>query len=160
MRLDAKRSKTLHALIQALATIPRDVANEATRQSRAVIAPEWKKTLSEHAGIAGGRIFFDRLVKHSSVEVSHRNVRLNSGKDGLFPRETEFGAYREEYNTYRTKHGSTTRRTQRQFHHFVGRRGRVNIPARAEMIPRAAALWAQTAYRTIAERIEGVLRPK
>lgn len=154
MRLDVRRSPQLTALVQTMATIPREVAKEVRGQTKAVIVPEFKKLLAEKA--PGERIFHTRLVAPSTAYVSDRNVRFIGGANGKFPRETEFGAYREEYTTYQTRRGSVTRRTQRQFWHYL-KGGRVFYPAVAEMIPRAASLYIQTAYRTIAESIEKAL---
>ncbi|WP_309105020.1 hypothetical protein [Microbacterium sp.] len=152
MRLDVRRSRELTALVQVLATVPKEVAKQVRAQSKAVIVPEWKKGLAERAP---ARIFFDRLVNPSTVYVSDRGVRLIAGSNAAkaFPRETEFGAYREDYKTYTTRRGETTRRTKRQFWHFQPK-GRVVIPTVAAMIPRIAALWVQTSYRTVAELIE------
>lgn len=156
MRLDVRRSPELTALVQVMATIPRNVAKDIRQQTKAVIVPEWKKALAERAP---ERIFHERLVNPSTAYVSDRGVKLIAGSNrgGMFPRETEFGAYREDYSTYNSRRGSVTRRTQRQFHHFV-KAGRVVIPAVAEMIPRAGALYVQTAYRSVAESIEKGIR--
>lgn len=151
MRLDVRRSPQLTALVQVMATIPREVAKETRAQTKRVIVPEFKKLLAEKA--PGERIFHKRLVAPSTAYVSDRNVRFIGGANGKFPRETEFGAYREDYKTYSTRRGSVTRRTQRQFWHYL-KSGRVFYPAVAEMIPRAASLYIQTAYRTVAETIE------
>lgn len=150
MRLDVSRSRVLTALVQTMATLPREVAKNIRQQSKAVIVPEWKKQLAERAP---ARIFFTRLVNPATAYVSDRGVKLIAGANGKFPRETEFGAYRETYVDYTTRKGSVHRRTKRQFWHFQ-KTGRVVIPAISEMIPRAGALFAQTAYRAVAEKIE------
>lgn len=152
MQLDVRRSRELSATVQLMATIPREVAKQVRQQAKAVIVPEWKRALAERAPAP---VFFHRLVNPSTAYVTDRGVRLVAGSNraGMFPRETEFGAYREEYNTYTSRKGSVTRRTQRQFWHFV-KGGRVVFPAVAEMIPRAGALFVQTAYRAVVETIE------
>ncbi|GAA3948917.1 hypothetical protein [Microbacterium soli] len=154
MQIDVRRSATLTALVQVMATIPRELAKQTRAQTKAVIVPEWRKLLAEKA--PGERIFHDRLVTPSTVYVSDRGAKLIAGKNGRFPRETDFGAYREDYATYTTRRGSVTRRTQRQFWHYV-KDGRVFYPAVREFIPRAWALYAQTAYRTVAEAMEGAI---
>lgn len=157
MRLDVRRSRELTAVIQALATVPREVAKEVRQRSKSVIAPEWKKGLAERAE---ARIFYDRLVNKSTVYVTDRGVRMVAGSNAAhgFPRETEFGAYRETYTDYTSRRGGTTfkvhRRTKRQFWHWVGRPGRVVIPTVSDMIPRIAALWVQTTVRTVFELVE------
>lgn len=152
MRLDVRRSRELTALVQVLATVPKEVAKEVRARSKAVIVPEWKKGLAEHAP---ERLFFERLVNPSTAYVSDRGVKLIAGSNAakMHPRETEFGSYREDYNTYSTRRGSVTRRTQRQFWHYQPK-GRVVIPTVSNMIPRIAALWVQTTVRTVAELLE------
>lgn len=155
MRLDVRRSPTLTALIQVLATIPNEVNKEIRARTKGVVVPEWKKGLAERA--PGERIFHDRLVSPSTAYVSDRNVKLIGGANGKFPRETEFGAYREDFAEYtgrrKGKSFPVLRRTQRQFWHFV-KKGRVVWPTAADLIPRIMSLWAQTTIRTIHENIE------
>lgn len=154
MRLDVRKSAALTALVQVLAAAPKEIAKEIRGQSKAVIVPEFRKGLAERAPAA---IFFTRIVNPSTVYVSDRGVKLLAGNNGGgphgFPRETDFGAYREDYTTYTTRRGKTTRRTQRQFWHFV-KGGRVFTPTISDLIPRIAALWTQTAYKTIADNAE------
>ncbi|WP_282845865.1 hypothetical protein [Microbacterium oxydans] len=155
MRLDVRRSRELTALIQVLATIPNEVNKQIRARSKSVIVPEWKRGLAERA--PGERIFHDRLVSPSTAYVSDRNVKLIGGANGKFPRETEFGAYREEVADYTGRRNgrsfSVRRRTQRQFWHFT-KAGRVVWPTASDLIPRIASLWIQTTIRTIHESIE------
>lgn len=154
MRLDARRSPALTALIQVLATIPNEVAKEVRKHSKGVIVPEWKKGLAERAP---ERVFHERLVNPSTAYVSDRNVKLIGGANGKFPRETEFGAYREEVSEYTGRRNGrsfpVTRRTQRQFWHFQ-KSGRVVWPTASDLIPRILSLWAQTTIRTVHESVE------
>lgn len=155
MRLDVRRSAELTALIRVLATIPNEVAKEVRSRSKAVIVPEWRKGLAERA--PGERMFHDRLVSPSTAYVSDRNVKLIGGANGKFPRETEFGAFREDFAEYTGRRRGRTfavkRRTQRQFWHFT-KAGRVVWPTASDLIPRIASLWIQTTIRTIHETIE------
>ncbi|PQZ60684.1 MULTISPECIES: hypothetical protein [unclassified Microbacterium] len=155
MRLDVRRSPALTALIQVLATIPNEVAKENRKRTKAVVVPEWKKGLAERA--PGERIFHERLVSPSTAYVSDRNVKLIGGANGKFPRETEFGAYREEVAEYTGRRNGTSfpvkRRAQRQFWHFQ-KSGRVVWPTASDLIPRIASLWIQTTIRTVHESIE------
>ena len=160
MRIDVRRSPVLSTLITALASVPNDVAKEVRNQSKAVIVPEYRKALAQYA--PAERVFHDRLVAPSTAYVSDKGVRLIGGKNGMFPRETEFGAYREEWSEYtrRSRTGGThrvRRRVQRAFWHYLPS-GRVFYPTITNMIPRIAALWTQTAYRTIAEAMERAVR--
>lgn len=154
MQLDVRRSPSLTAAIQVMTTMPREAAKETRKYSKAVIVPEWKKALSASAPAA--RIFQDRLVKPSTVYVTDRGVRLVSGR-GPFVRQTEFGGAREKYNTYRREGRPVRRRTQRQFWNYRPK-GHVVYPSAENMIPRVAALWVQTIYRTVNEVIERHIR--
>lgn len=158
MRLDVRQSPELTAFIQGLAVMPKEVNAQIRAHSKGVIVPEWKKGLAERAP---ARIFFDRLVNTGTAYVSDRNVRLVAGSDRAkgFPRETEFGAYREDYTSYvrRSRKGGShkvTRRTQRQFWHYK-KGGWVVYPTVSDMIPRIASLWVQTGLRTIGDLIDG-----
>lgn len=150
MRLDVRKSPSLTAAIQVMSTMPKDAAKETRKYSKTVIVPEWKKAVAAHA--PAGKIFQQRLVAPSTVYVTNRGVRLVSGKGDLV-RQTEFGAAREQYTTYRRRGGLVKRRTQRQFFHYSDK-GHAVYPAASEIIPRVAALWVQTIYRTVAETIE------
>ena len=155
MQIDAERSPQIRAVIQTIAGLPTEMRKQIRQHAKRIVQPEWQKALREEA--PPDRIFHDRLVTPSAAYVSDRNIRLRSGKAGKFPRETEFGAYRDELNTYSNRRGTRIyRHTQRQFWHFV-KVGRVAFPAARDIIPRIGALWVQTTVRTIHEIIEKVL---
>ncbi len=156
MRLDARRSPSLKAAIQVMSTMPNEAAKATRRYSKAVIQPEWKKGLAEHA--PGERVFHTRLVSPSAAYISDSGVRLVAGRNGDWVRETEFGAKRNEYHDYRrkSKNGGThkvRRRTKSQFWNYRPK-GYVVYPTAQDMIPRIGALWVQTVYRTVHEVIE------
>lgn len=137
--------------------MPRETAKLTRQHSKQVIEPEWKKGLAKRAPT---RLHHERLVSKATVYVSDRGVRMVAGSDRAdnFTRETEFGAYREDFNTYRRRsrkgksHG-VNRRTQRQFWHYT-KKGHTVYPTAENMIPRIASLWVQTIYRTVHEVIE------
>lgn len=156
MRLDARRSPSLAAAIQVMHTMPNEAAKATRHYSKAVIEPEFKKGLAERA--PGAHMFHSRLVAPAQAQISDSGVKLIAGRNGDLVRETEFGAYREEFTTYTRKNrkgGTHTvkRRTQRQFFHY-SKAGHTVYPTLSNMIPRIAALWVQTVYRTVAETIE------
>jgi hypothetical protein len=157
VRLDVTKSAALSAAVAVMATMPREAAKAVRKYSKVVIQPEWRKGLAEHAP---DRLFHDRLVTPSAAYISDRGVKLRAGRAGGFPRETEFGAYREDFTTYtrrKVKGGSTqvTRRTQRQFRHYT-KQGHVVYPTARNLIPRIASLWVQTIYRSVHEVIESL----
>lgn len=156
MRLDARRSPSLRAAIQVMHTMPTEAAKATRRYSKLVIQPEWKKGLAERA--PGARMFHTRLVTPSAAYVSDSGVKLVAGRNGDWVRETEFGAKRNEYHQYMRKSrkgGSHTvrRRTKAQFWNYRPT-GYTVYPTAQDMIPRIAALWVQTIYRTVHEVIE------
>lgn len=156
MRLDVRKSPVLQALIVALASVPNDVAKEVRQRSKSVIVPEFRRGLAERA--PAEKVFHDRLVAPSTAYVSDKGVKLIGGANGMFPRETEFGAYRETFVDYtrKSRKGGTHkvhRRVQRAFWHYT-KNGRVFYPTLKDLIPRIGALWTQTAVRTIAENTE------
>jgi hypothetical protein len=150
VQLDVRRSPSLTAAIQVMVTMPRETAKATRKYSKTVIQPEWKKGLQAHAPAA--QIFHDRLVRPSAAYIADTGVKLVSGKGDLV-RQTEFGAAREHKTTYQRRGHKVTRRTQRQFYNYR-QKGYVVYPTAEEMIPRIAALWVQTIYRTVAEVIE------
>jgi len=161
VQLDARRSPSLAAAIEVMATMPREVAKTTRAYSKSIIAPEWRKGLAERAPAP---VFHDRLVKPSTVYVTDRGARLVAGSDRAdnFTRETEFGARRNEFNEYsrRNRRGGkhrVRRRTAAQFWNFKPK-GYVVYPTASDMIPRIAALWVQTVYRTAHDMLEARLR--
>lgn len=161
MRLDVRKSAELSAAIAVMATLDREVAKATRTHSKRVIQPEWQKALDREA--TRDFFFFSHLTKNSSALVSDRGVKLTAGRTSAtsLVREREFGASREEFNTYtrRGRNGSyqVRRRTQRQFYHYNAD-GYVVYPAARKIIPRVAALWVQTVYRTTYDAIEGAMQ--
>lgn len=156
MQLDARRSPSLKAAIQVMHTMPNEAAKEVRRYSKAVIQPEWKKGLAQHA--PGARMFHSRLVAPSAAYVSDSGVKLVAGRNGDLVRETEFGAKRNEYTEYRRRgrKGGThkvRRRTKAQFWNYKPT-GLAVYPTASNMIPRIGALWVSTIYRSVHEVIE------
>jgi len=156
MRLDARRSPSLKAAIEVMHTMPNDAAKAVRKYSKAVIQPEWRKGIAEHA--PGERMFHTRLVTPSAAYVSDSGVKLVAGRNGDWVRETEFGGKRNEYNTYqrKSKNGgshSVKRRTKAQFWNYKPT-GYAVYPTAENLIPRIAALWVQTIYRSVHEVIE------
>jgi hypothetical protein len=133
-----------------MVTMPREAAKATRKYSKTVIQPEWKEGLAAHAPAAD--MFHDRLVRPSAAYISDTGVRLVAGRGDLV-RQTEFGAAREHKTTYRRRGYKVTRRTQRQFWNYRAG-GYVVYPTAENLIPRIAALWIQTIYRTVAETIE------
>lgn len=144
------------AVVAALRSVDKDIKKAVNAQVRSVVTPVWKDEVTDRI-----RRPMDQLVLGTGVRVSTvasgfvmhaaNNRRVRSG--GLVPVETwkawEFGGLRGKTKTYPrrspngTKH-SVTRHTKRQLPEFKPT-GRVLFPATAEVLPRVASLWTQTA---------------
>lgn len=165
MRISVFNSKELQGVLVAMKSFERDLAAQIRKATKAVIAPEWTKSVRENAST---RTQQRVLADTSRVAVSDQNVMLKSasvGKalsGGLKPSDDyaaeEFGANRGEYTTYtatssKGKRYTVKRRTKRQLP-TRKKSGHVVFPAAAEIIPRIASLWTQTVVRTFYERFE------
>jgi len=146
LRIDVQSSRELQALILSVRRADREVQAQIRKQTRLVTTPEWQKALAEQAVTP----FEHRvLVATARVAVSNQNVRLKSatlakklsggGRVNDLAKQAEFGSNRAA-----------------QFRKS-NRKGYVVYPALAQIIPRIAALWVQTAVRTFHEALEGKL---
>ena len=106
------------------------------------------------------------LLNTARVATSDQNVMLKSaavGRVGKVPASViaagaEFGADPSKMIRSRSVKGKAyTRRRGAQFKRPRSG-GYVVFPAAKKVIPRIASLWFQTAYRAIAEKIEGASR--
>jgi hypothetical protein len=167
VRISVWDSKELQAILLALRGFDRDLKKEIRSRTKTMAQPEWQKAVAERAGtVLESKV----LAATARVQVSDQNVMLRSASigrslsHGLLPSANyaavEFGADRNVKTTYerrspKGKTHSVTRRTRTQLRPRT-RKGYVVFPAAAEMIPRLAALWAQTTVRTFHETIEKV----
>lgn len=165
VRLNVLKSPELLATIYALRVVDKTIAAQVRKYTKAVAAPEWSKALTRRASTAlEARVISSTAV----VAVSNQNVRVQSaGKGrplsgGLNPKTdyagVEFGS-NAHGKTYprKSRNGGThsvTRVMGTQFKAHNGK-GYVFYPAAREMVPRIAALWVQTAVKTIANALEG-----
>lgn len=165
LRISVHSSRQLQAIILAGKQLDREVRSEIRKQNRQVIIPEWQKAVAEHASTR-----FEHRVLGSTAraQVSDQNVQLKAahiGKalaGGLKPSEiwwvAEFGANRAQRRNYVGTRGGKSfpvrdRRTTQQLRPR-NPKGFVVYPAAANIIPRIAALWAQTTVRTLHEMFE------
>lgn len=168
-RISVWNSRELLATILAIRQAPREIQKQIRQQLKSITTPEWQKAMAEQASIvSAARVSSRVLVQTARVSVSNQNVRLSSAtvgrplRGGLNPKTEahalEFGSH-DKKTTYtatstRGKRFSVTRHTARQLPRR-NRKGWVFYPAVAEMVPRVAALMAQTTVRVIAEAFEG-----
>jgi hypothetical protein len=166
IQIDARNSRELRAIVLSLAQADKTIRTHVRKTTRAAIIPEWKQGLAERAET---RLEHRVLVGTAAATVTDTNIKLTSatkGKPlsgGLNPRNewsaVEFGADRSKVRTYwsTSRNGNpykVTRRTSAQLRDRR-RQGRVVYPTANALIPRIAAMWAQTVARTFHEALEG-----
>lgn len=167
LRIDAYASRELQAILLAVRRAPKTIQAEIRKQTKVIGQAEWQKAMAEHANT---RLEHRALVSTARLSASNQNIRLSSatvGKSlagGMDPKAEyaaiEFGATnRGDYRSYsststRGRAFKVKRRTKAQLRpRNTG--GYVFYPSAAQMIPRIAALWAQTTVRAFAEALEG-----
>lgn len=165
MRITVFGSKELQAVILALKTLDRDTRKEIRTHTKGMAESAWKQALAENAQT---RLEHRVLVATGRVRVSDQNVTLTSATvgralpGGLQPKRdaaaVEFGAdpavVPYQAVSSRGKRYTVRRNTRAQLRPR-NRTGYVVYPAAADIIPRIASLWIQTAARTIYDKLEG-----
>lgn len=165
MRITVFGSKELQAVILALKTLDRDTKTEIRKHTKDMAGQEWGAALKENAST---KLEHRVLANTGRVRVSDQNVTLTSAtvgralKGGLQPKRdaaaVEFGADAEMVRytaTSRTGRRYDVKRNTRAQLRPRNRKGYVVYPAAADIIPRIASLWIQTASRTIFDKLEG-----
>lgn len=163
LRIDAKSSRELQALILGIRRADREVQAQIRKHTKPMVQTEWQKGLAEHADTP---LEHRVLVMTGRATVSNQNVKLKAG--GLAKKmsggavtyelasQTEFGATPKKA-TYSGRRGSKRypiERTVNTGFKRPNRRGYVVYPTAADLIPRIASLWVQTAVRTLHEVFE------
>jgi hypothetical protein len=166
VRISVLNNEKLQAVILALRGFDRTLQGQVRRHTKAIGQPQWQSAVNANTST---RLESSVLGRTARMQVSNQNVTLKSGsstralsKGGASPRDiaraVEFGSeLHEQKITARSSKGraySYTRTGGRQFRH-TNRKGYAVYPAAARMIPRFAALWAQTTVRTFMEAMEG-----
>lgn len=166
LRIDARMSPELLAVLAAVRAVGTTLQKAIRDQTKRVAGPEWKKALAHRANT---RLEHRVIVDTAVVAVSNQNVRVQSANKGralsggLQPKihypVIENGAKPGKVSTYqrRSKNGGQHKVTRHTTAQFKPRRrgGNVFWPTASEMISRMARLWAQTTVRTIANSLEG-----
>ncbi|MBP1326734.1 hypothetical protein JOF28_001966 [Leucobacter exalbidus] len=158
-------SRELQALILSIRRSEKEVQAQIRKHTKPMVQSAWQQGLAQHAST---RFEHKVLVETARVAVSNQNVKLKSGglakklSGGGRARElyvaAEFGADQNRETQYGqiSKNGkrySVTRHSARQLRPR-NKKGYVVYPTAAEIIPRLAALWTQTAVRTLYEAFE------
>lgn len=164
LSIDARSAKDIQAVILALDIAHNDVAKTVRRYSQSIIAPEFKKAVTEHATTPQE---FRVIAGTAGAQVSDRGVVLRAAmgakklSGGLVydeARGIEFGGHQARTQNYKSRRGSKTfqvkgRHTQRQFRP-INSEGYVFYPAARVMIPRVRSLWVQTVLRMFRDAFE------
>lgn len=161
MRLDVRGSQELRDIALALQAMETSARRVIRQHVKPVVQPAWLHAINRRART----VLEHRVISQTStVAVSDNNVRVQSAAKGRrlsggFNPKTdyagvEFGANREQYTTYQRKGNPVRRRAARQLRPR-NTKGYVFYPTAREMIPRLAALRAQTIVRLIGEILEG-----
>ena len=166
LRISIRNSRELQATVLAIRTADSEVQKQIRAHTKAIATPEWKRALAEQSSLSASyRMQARVLVDTARVSVSNQNIKLSSAtvgrplSGGLSPKTgaaaAEFGADRSKRVSYSaTRNGKTYpvrgRRTRAQLPPR-NRKGWIFYPAAAQIIPRIASLWVQTAVRTFYE---------
>lgn len=150
----------------ALKTVDKDTRTAVNKQTRSVVSPMWQEEVMGRVSAPMDKMVLGTGTRVASAALGFtlhaaNNKREQSG--GLVPVETwkawEFGANREARVAY-TRRGKkssyrVTRRTKRQLP-ARNQDGRVLFPAVAEVFPRVASLWAQTAMYNLYQAFKSI----
>lgn len=144
LRISAHSSQEIQAVILATKAVDRELRKQIRQHTRQMVLPEWQKAVAEHAhtrleqrvlGATARALVSDQNV---TLKAAHIGRSLSGGaKPPSIARGVEFGS------------GSGHKQFKSR-----NNRGYVFFPAAAGIIPRIAALWAQTAARTLHEAFE------
>lgn len=167
LRIEATSSRQYLAVLSAVRAAPKAFQAQIRSQTKQLATPEWRKALAEHAP---DRLSHRVIVDSARVNPSNQNIELAAAgvgqlrkgvKNPMMAAPVEFGANRNKTQSYSatsrkgTRYQVTNRHTSNQLR-WRNRKGWTFYPAAAQMVPRVAALWAQTVVRTIAKAFEGV----
>jgi hypothetical protein len=158
-RISVLVSTELQILLSAIRELPKEVAAQNRKHTRAEAEPIWQ---DEVRGQVVDRQQTRVLSDTARVAVTDSNVLLRSGGIGkthgtpnsVIAKGTEFGADHNFTRTVTNRKGTSFKRhTKRQFN-LPRARGYVVYPAALLVIPRLVSLWVQTTVRTIHEQFE------
>lgn len=162
-RISVFESKELRRTITLMRGLPRDIAKETRKQIRANVEPIWREELAQQTT---NRLENRVLVDSGRATVTDKQVTLKSGHlskrlsgGGLvwqLAPATEFGADPHKAKPVTNAKGTKYKRRTGTAFKRRKRAGYVAWPAVAHAVPRIAAVWVQTAFRTVAETFERV----
>ncbi len=146
--------------MQAMSGLDKDVRTQIGRHTKAAAQPIWSEVTRAQVTTR----LQTRLAASARAGVTTRNVFFRAGgtgKIGATPLSRlalaiEFGAHPDTKVATRSRKGTPYTRRMGGGFRLPRSRGYVAYPASSEAIPRVAALWVQTAVRTVHESLEKV----
>jgi len=164
VRISVFNSKELQAVVLALRTFDKTMKTNVRRVTKILGTPEWQ---AQVRGNVASRLQSRVLGDTARVQASDQTVMLKAAaigralSGGARPPAVwagaELGAFPKRATVTATsrrgKRYTYSRNVNAQFP-ARNRKGYVVFPAAARMIPRFAALWAQTVVRTFHEAME------
>lgn len=140
-------------------SLPAEVSKQMRAQTRRVVEPAFQEEMRDRAGT---RLETRVLLDTARVSVSNDQVTLKSATVGkvrgvparILASGAEFGASPDRKISATSRKGKAYTRRMGPVFRAPRRQGYVFFPSVQAFIPRAGALWFQTAYRTVAETFE------
>lgn len=142
------------------ANLEPELSKQLNAQTRQHAEPVWQEEVRDRAST---RLQHRVLADSARVSASRANVmlksagvgRLSSGtKPSMVAAGAEFGAAPGTMVATRSRKGKRYNRRMGSTFPSPRRGGYVIHPAVGAVVPRIASLWAQTAYRTVADLFE------
>jgi len=164
-RISLRLNSPLRKMLLAMREVPAEVRKQIGAHTKRAAEPIW---FEEVRGRAASRLQQRALVNSARVGVTARNVFLRSGAVGRLSSGTpvadvakaaEFGASPATLQDVRShsRNGKPVKAHKRRLGSrfpLPRRGGHVVHPAARESIPRFAALWIQTATKTVLDKFD------
>lgn len=168
-RIDVLNNRRLQATLLALRTVDKDTRKYVRQTTQRALQPEFSKQMAERGSKSNQLALTNSvLVRTARIQVSDQNVKMKTADStrklsgGLSPiehgRAIEFGSTSRQKTRYnrvspKGKRHVVTRNAQKQLP-ARRQRGWAFYPTTNDLTPRFAALWVQTAIRTVHEAWE------
>lgn len=149
----------LAVLATVMRGLPSDVKREIGKHTKAPAADIWRDELNQHVETK----LQGAVASSGTVSVKATNVTLRAGAAGSLSSgtpvsdiltATEFGMRQDAPVETRSRKGTLYKRKAGTTFGPRRRQGNTVFPAARAVVARVASLWVQTAWRTVAERIE------
>jgi hypothetical protein len=159
-RISLLVSKDLQLVASVAANLEPELSKQLNAQTRQHAEPVWREEVRERAS---SRLQVRALSDTAKVSVTRQNVFLKSAgtgrlSSGVRASKVAAGA---EYGAWSETRVKTRSRKQKSYERRMGdgfprvrRGGHVIHQSVGAVVPRIASLWAQTAFRTVADLFE------